>query len=71
MCGIIGIVASKPFTSQELLSRLKKLEYRGYDSWGYWNGTTLKKEKGKIEVFDDTTPVTSAICHTRWATLST
>ncbi len=68
MCGIIGINSAAPFTSKELLARLKRLEYRGYDSWGYWNGETLKKETGKIEVFDDKSPVTCAISHTRWAT---
>lgn len=68
MCGIIGIIADTPFTSHELLSRLKKLEYRGYDSWGYWNGETLMKKVGKITVFDDNIPVRLAISHTRWAT---
>ncbi len=68
MCGIIGINATEPYTSQELLSRLKKLEYRGYDSWGYWNGTQLVKKVGKIEVSDDQQAVNVAISHTRWAT---
>ncbi len=68
MCGIIGIVSEQPFTSKEVLSRLKKLEYRGYDSWGLWNGETLVKQTGKIEIFDDAKPVSLAISHTRWAT---
>lgn len=68
MCGIIGIVSKEPFTSQELLTRLKRLEYRGYDSWGYWNGKELSKKIGKITVFDDAVPVHAAISHTRWAT---
>lgn len=68
LCGIIGIISQEPFTSQEVLSRLKKLEYRGYDSWGYWNGKTLTRKTGKIAVFDDKEPVTAAMAHTRWAT---
>jgi len=68
MCGIIGIVSEHPFTSQEVLARLRKLEYRGYDSWGYWNGKTLTKKVGRIAVFDDQEPVNLAISHTRWAT---
>ncbi len=68
MCGIVGINSAEPFTSRELLQRLKKLEYRGYDSWGYWNGRRLTKEVGKIRVTDDEDPTTCAISHTRWAT---
>jgi glucosamine--fructose-6-phosphate aminotransferase (isomerizing) len=68
MCGIIGIVSEHPFTSQEVLSRLKKLEYRGYDSWGYWNGKSLLNRVGRIEVFDDKVAVRTAMAHTRWAT---
>ena len=33
MCGIIGIASSKPVVSN-IISSLKKLEYRGYDSAG-------------------------------------
>ena len=33
MCGIIGIVSNKPVSSN-IISALKKLEYRGYDSAG-------------------------------------
>ncbi|MBR9692818.1 glutamine--fructose-6-phosphate transaminase (isomerizing) [Candidatus Woesearchaeota archaeon] len=68
MCGIISISSDKPFTSEELLTRLKRLEYRGYDSWGYWNGKKLTKEIGRITISDDKEPVTQAISHTRWAT---
>jgi glutamine---fructose-6-phosphate transaminase (isomerizing) len=68
MCGIIGIVAQEPFTSQELLTRLKKLEYRGYDSFGYWNGKLLFKKAGRIIIQDDHAPTRIAMSHTRWAT---
>jgi glucosamine--fructose-6-phosphate aminotransferase (isomerizing) len=33
MCGIIGITSNKPVSSI-IISSLKKLEYRGYDSAG-------------------------------------
>jgi glucosamine--fructose-6-phosphate aminotransferase (isomerizing) len=33
MCGIYGYVGSKP-AFDVVLDGLKKLEYRGYDSWG-------------------------------------
>jgi len=33
MCGIIGITSSKPVSST-IISSLRKLEYRGYDSAG-------------------------------------
>jgi glutamine---fructose-6-phosphate transaminase (isomerizing) len=68
MCGIIGIVSKEDFTSLELLTRLRKLEYRGYDSFGYWNGRTLVKKAGMITVVDDQEPTRIAISHTRWAT---
>lgn len=68
MCGIIGIASTESFTSKELLSRLKKLEYRGYDSFGYWNGKTLDRRTGKIIVADDGERTNAAISHTRWAT---
>lgn len=68
MCGIVGIASKEPFTSEELLKRLKKLEYRGYDSYGYWNGTELYRNVGKITVINDNYETNIGICHTRWAT---
>ena len=67
MCGIIGM-ASRNFSSDEALDMLKRLEYRGYDSFGIVTDRGLfEKEVGEIK------PVRSdmcslAICHTRWAT---
>ena len=43
MCGIVGIVSRKEFSSRALLSRLKRLEYRGYDSYGFRLGSTTLK----------------------------
>ena len=42
MCGIIGINSNRPVSST-IISSLKKLEYRGYDSAGI--ATLSKNEK--------------------------
>ena len=34
MCGIFGYVGTRPDAPELVLAGLKKLEYRGYDSWG-------------------------------------
>ncbi|MCD6547696.1 MAG: glutamine--fructose-6-phosphate transaminase (isomerizing) [Nanoarchaeota archaeon] len=75
MCGIIGYIGTKNAVSL-VLSGLKKLEYRGYDSAGIAtisNKLVVKKDVGKIdEVFSkiDVSNIKSniAIGHTRWAT---
>jgi glucosamine--fructose-6-phosphate aminotransferase (isomerizing) len=67
MCGITGIVSQKPFSSEFLLKRLKRLEYRGYDSYGYYNKEKLLKRVGEIiPAGEDESTI--AISHTRWAT---
>lgn len=67
MCGIVGIVSKTPYPSRVLLERLKRLEYRGYDSFGLFDGKTLYRRVGGI-----TTGVAgrtaAGIAHTRWAT---
>lgn len=67
MCGIVGIVSREKFPSSLLLERLKRLEYRGYDSYGYYNGRELKKAVGGIQV-DGRGLTRAGISHTRWAT---
>ena len=67
MCGIIGIVANKDFPSSFLLERLKRLEYRGYDSYGYYDASELKKNIGEIVVVGDK-KISIGMAHTRWAT---
>lgn len=76
MCGIFAYVGQKTNAADLVVRGLKKLEYRGYDSWGvaYQNGSKLGlyKKVGKIGEFDlehNPFPQTSiAIGHSRWAT---
>jgi glutamine---fructose-6-phosphate transaminase (isomerizing) len=77
MCGIVGYIGSQtalPF----LVSGLKKLEYRGYDSAGIATitptGLQLVRAKGKLfnleQKLEGEKPDTSTVGvgHTRWAT---
>jgi len=73
MCGIVGIVSSKPFSvKSELLPRLKRLEYRGYDSVGFATSKgEVKKGVGELDQFIarvGAETAKAAISHTRWAT---
>ncbi len=76
MCGIFGYVGKKTGAAELVLEGLKRLEYRGYDSWGVaavpLSGSTIavKKRAGKIgEGNVDELPKSSlAFGHTRWAT---
>lgn len=76
MCGIFAVVNDgSHMAAQTTLEGLKKLEYRGYDSWGVVvkpeDGGELKVEKhiGKIgQATTSLPPSTIAIGHTRWAT---
>jgi glucosamine--fructose-6-phosphate aminotransferase (isomerizing) len=72
MCGIVGYLG-KNRAEEIILNGLKKLEYRGYDSWGYlvYDGKDLFLEKkvGKIsEVSEKGKDGFVGIGHTRWAT---
>ena len=76
MCGIIGYVGDREVTPV-LLSGLKRMEYRGYDSSGVAilgpGGITLRKSIGKISQLEEdinshTIPGWLGIGHTRWAT---
>lgn len=77
MCGIVGYVGSK--NAQDfLISGLKRLEYRGYDSAGIVTlsedgETTLLRAKGKIanlegKLAENKRTDKIGIGHTRWAT---
>lgn len=76
MCGITGYVGDKN-VAEVLLSGLKRLEYRGYDSSGIaLGGKTVQvvRSVGKIAQLEDKlshtslTPGSLGIGHTRWAT---
>ena len=76
MCGIVGIVGTKPVAGQ-LVDALKRLEYRGYDSAGV---ATLdhgvlgrRRAQGKLNALEarlaqEPLGGTIGIGHTRWAT---
>lgn len=74
MCGIIGYIGEKK-VAPILIDGLKKLEYRGYDSYGFCikenshfqilkKTGKIKEEKKSIEKYSGT----MGIAHTRWAT---
>jgi len=77
MCGIVGYVGKKP-ALPILLSGLKRLEYRGYDSYGFcvFNAGQepfFHKRVGKIsgadkELLEMDIQGTIGEAHTRWAT---
>ncbi len=78
MCGIIGVAKFKgEIEVKEVIDMLKRLEYRGYDSWGvgFLNNNKLIVEKrvGKIGnvAYKQHTRAKAAIAHTRWATHGT
>jgi len=73
MCGIFAY-KGKGNAAEIVFNGLKKLEYRGYDSWGMAFKQNSKidiiKRVGRIEDFKEKLPIKShlAIGHTRWAT---
>jgi glucosamine--fructose-6-phosphate aminotransferase (isomerizing) len=76
MCGIVGYVGSRK-AQPLLISGLKRLEYRGYDSAGIAllteGGLMVAKSAGKIVRLEETLgdrdyDCTQGIAHTRWAT---
>lgn len=73
MCGIFGYVGNKNNAAEVVLEGLRKLEYRGYDSWGV--GVAVKgkiivdKHTGKIGNAQVNLPCSGfSFGHTRWAT---
>ena len=76
MCGIIGICSNKPVSSA-IISSLRKLEYRGYDSAGIStlsNGFLNEiKSEGRVDNLEKNSAIKNmqgniGIGHVRWAT---
>ncbi|MGE4609220.1 MAG: glutamine--fructose-6-phosphate transaminase (isomerizing) [Myxococcota bacterium] len=75
MCGIIGYIGKQP-AGPILMSGLRRLEYRGYDSSGLAlvskGGLKVHKAQGKLAQLEKLLPKrltgTLGIGHTRWAT---
>lgn len=77
MCGIIGYIGNKEITNL-LITGLKRMEYRGYDSAGLSifdenNEIIIKKKKGRITDLEKIVNGTISnsnigIAHVRWAT---
>ncbi|MDR1969878.1 MAG: glutamine--fructose-6-phosphate transaminase (isomerizing) [Candidatus Nomurabacteria bacterium] len=75
MCGIVGYIGEKN-AQDYLVSGLKRLEYRGYDSAGmvtFGTKPTLLRAKGKITELEKLVKSSKrndrvGIGHTRWAT---
>lgn len=75
MCGIVGAVANRDIVPV-LLTGLKRLEYRGYDSCGvavYQNGIRRARSVARVADLDNEVrrvqlTGTTGISHTRWAT---
>src|SRR3990170_2429710 len=76
MCGIVGYVGPRACV-EIILSGLRKLEYRGYDSAGVAvvgpNGLAVTRAKGKLKnlvalLAEKPLPGCTGVGHTRWAT---
>ncbi len=76
MCGIVGVIGSRP-AAPLILDSLRRLEYRGYDSAGIatlMNGHIERRRAegklGNLAAVLDRLPLggTTGIGHTRWAT---
>jgi len=70
MCGIVGMVSKGSVLLADAVNSLKRLEYRGYDSFGFaTNSGVIGKYVGEIERFQAPEIAANVICcHTRWAT---
>jgi len=76
MCGIFGYIGDGDVV-HVLAEGLRRLEYRGYDSWGMalcdGDSLLLERRKGRIDTVDESfcekaLKCWGGIAHTRWAT---
>ena len=79
MCGILGITGDN-VTNIDIVTRLQRLEYRGYDSFGYGSANTtdqgdqfdVTRQVGKVSDYlkqsHESDTLGTAVSHTRWAT---
>jgi len=72
VCGIVGYIGRRQ-AAPLILEGLKKLEYRGYDSFGIATREShleIEKHKGRISEYSGAILLrgTTGIGHTRWAT---
>ena len=72
MCGIFGYVGTRREAADAVMEGLRRLDYRGYDSWGVavLNGRGIEVEKQVGIVAKEPMKVHGniGIGHTRWAT---
>src|SRR5690349_13118703 len=75
MCGIFAYAGHKKNAAEIVANGLKRLDYRGYDSWGVAvyadDQVFVEKKAGKIsdiKNLNDLPQSSLAIAHTRWAT---
>ncbi|MCX8189957.1 MAG: glutamine--fructose-6-phosphate transaminase (isomerizing) [Candidatus Diapherotrites archaeon] len=73
MCGIVGVISEEQNAGILAYKALKKLDYRGYDSWGIaisnGKGISIYRQVGKIgELPKKMHCGNLAVAHTRWAT---
>ena len=73
MCGIYGYVGARSDASALVVAGLRRLEYRGYDSWGVAGAqagqVTLARRTGRVNTSGVVLPEgRAALGHTRWAT---
>src|SRR3989344_108001 len=74
MCGIFGVIGTEKNSAHIVFEGLRKLEYRGYDSFGIYAKTSdgkpfLLKKTGAVPHKEPKLPESYfALGHTRWAT---
>ncbi|MGM5481582.1 MAG: glutamine--fructose-6-phosphate transaminase (isomerizing) [Nanobdellota archaeon] len=72
MCGIFGVCGTSENAIEIVTDGLRRLEYRGYDSWGIAStinsSLSLSKDTGRLPSTTSELKTPLAIGHTRWAT---